>query len=100
MTPIVDQFFDVGIVAITSWGITWRLMTFWTSTTGDAELTTTVSASVPIFISTLTVAVNWAGSSTPSRFTLANPGRLNVTTYVPGRRSRILYWPWESVVAN
>jgi hypothetical protein len=99
MTPIVDQFFDVGIVAIVSWLITCRLMTFCTSTTGDAALTTTVSSIVPTFRSGLTVAVNCAGSSMPSRFTDEKPGSVNVTVYTPGRKSVILYWPWASVVA-
>src|SRR5262249_44776928 len=68
------------------------------STTGDAEVTTTVSSSAPTFRSALTLAVNCAVSSTASRFTVENPGRLNVTAYTPGRRSTILYCPCESVV--
>ena len=79
MTPIVDQFFDVGMVAMMSCPITCRLITFCTSTTGDAALTTTVSSSVPIFKSALTLAVNCAVSSMPSRLTLENPGSVNVT---------------------
>jgi hypothetical protein len=44
-------------------------------------------------MSALTGAVNDAVSSTPSRFTVLNPGKVNVTVYTPGRRSTILYWP-------
>src|SRR5256712_6854615 len=47
--------------------------------------------------STFTDAVKFALSSTPSRLTVVKPGSANVTEYVPGRRSMILYWPCESV---
>ena len=33
----------------------------------------------------------------PSRLTVLKPGRVNVTLYVPGRRSTIRYTPWPSV---
>src|SRR5262245_60418438 len=36
-------------------------------------------------------------SSMPSCLTVANPDRVNVTTYVPGFRSTIRYWPVPSV---
>src|SRR4030095_950185 len=72
---------------------------FASSTTVDAALTTTVSSIVPTFRSGLTVAVNCAGSSMPSRFTDEKPGSVNVTVHTPGRKSVSLYWPGASVVA-
>jgi hypothetical protein len=50
-------------------------------------------------MSTLTGAVNCASSRIPSRTTVANPVRVNVTLYVPGRRSTIRYWPDSFVMA-
>ena len=61
--------------------------------------TVMVSAIEPSFISALTVAVNDVGSSTPFRSNVENPGNMNVTLYVPGRRSTIRYTPWLSVTA-
>ncbi len=79
ITPIVDQFFDVGIASIVSLLTTCRLSTFWVSTMGLAPETVTVSSSAPTRRSALTVAVNVAGSSIPSRLTVENPGSVNVT---------------------
>ncbi len=44
------------------------------------------------------VAVKFDGSSTSSRKTVWKPGRVNVMSYVPGRRSVIRYRPSESEV--
>jgi len=63
ITPIVDQFFDVGIASIVFLVTTWRRMTFCMSTTGLEPETVTVSSSAPTRRSALTVATNVAGSS-------------------------------------
>src|SRR5439155_14553220 len=42
-------------------------------------------------------AVNPAEISTPSRLTLVKPLNVNVTAYVPGRKSTILYTPPASL---
>ncbi len=70
------------------------------STTGLAPATVTVSSSAPTRSSAFTVATKVAGSSMFSRLMVAKPGNVNVTMYMPGRRSRILYWPCESVVTD
>jgi hypothetical protein len=62
-----------------------------TSTTGVSPLTTIVSATAPTFMSAFTVAVNDPVSSMPSRLIVLNPGRLNVSEYVPGRRFSMWY---------
>jgi hypothetical protein len=56
------------------------------STTGDSPVTVMVSWRVPTLSSALTVAVKSDVISMPSRLTVLNPARENVTTYVPGRR--------------
>jgi hypothetical protein len=53
---------------------------FCTSTTGLSPVTVTVSSTEPTVMSTLTVAVNPAVRTMPSRFRVLNPGRLKVTT--------------------
>jgi hypothetical protein len=63
------------------------------STIGAWPETVTVSSSAPTAISALTVAVNSAGSSMPSRFSVLKPASVNVTVYGPGRRSTIRYNP-------
>src|SRR5262245_33142351 len=68
-----------------------------TSTTGEAPETVIDSSREPTFRSALMVAVKLVGSSTPSRLNVENPLRVNVTTYVPGLRSTILYCPEPSV---
>src|SRR5262245_10826990 len=73
---------------------------FWTSTTGDSPLTVIVSARLPTLSSALTDAVNDPLSSMPSRLTVLNPVRENVTEYTPGLRSTIRYWPEPSVTAD
>src|SRR5262249_40826211 len=47
--------------------------------------------------SAFTVAVNAAANSIPSRLIMLKPVNANVTVYVPGRRSIILYCPSASV---
>src|SRR5579871_1804849 len=42
--------------------------------------------------------MNDAPSVIPSRFTVRNPSRVNVTMYSPGRRSTIRYSPFPPVV--
>ena len=61
--------------------------TFWTSTTGDAPVTVTVSATVPTRRSAFTVAVNPEVNSIPSRLTGLKPVKAKETVYEPGRRS-------------
>src|SRR6185503_2307872 len=90
----------VGIASIASRFSTCACDAVVTSTTGEEAETVIDSSSEPTFISALIAAVKFAGRSTLSRFTLANPGRLNVTTYCPGRRSTILYWPLPSVTTD
>ncbi len=58
MTPIVDQFFEVGIAWIVSLSMTCRRMTLVVSTTGASPLTVMVSSIAPTRSSTLTGAVN------------------------------------------
>ena len=59
--------------------ITVRAVMLCTSTSGDSAATVIVSSMAPTFISALIVAVKSEVSSTPSRLTVLNPGRLNVT---------------------
>ena len=61
--------------------------TFWTSTTGDAPVTVTVSSIVPTRRSAFTVAVNPVVNSIPFRLSVLNPVKVKTTVYVPGRRS-------------
>ena len=56
-----------------------RSSTLWTSISGLACVTVTVSSSAPTGNSTSTLAVKPAVSSTPSRTTVLKPGRVNVT---------------------
>src|SRR5262245_1534249 len=67
---------------------------------GDSPETVMVSESSPTRMSMLIVAVNDPSSETPSRLTVLNPARVNVTVYSPARRSTMLYWPLPSVVAD
>src|SRR3989304_526553 len=71
-----------------------------TSTTGDSPVTVIVSSTPPTRRSASTRAANEPLSSIPGRSTVANPGSLNLTTYVPGRRSSIRYWPPASVTVE
>ena len=73
---------------------------FCVSTTGASPVTVIVSATVPTRRSTFTVAVNDPASSIPSRLTVLKPASVNVTVYMPGRRSTILYWPVLSVTTE
>src|SRR6266545_345909 len=77
----------------------WRVV-LCTSTIGVSPLTVIVSSSAPTRISTFTVATNVPVSSMPSRLAVANPGSVNVTVYVPGRRVSIRYWPVPSVTTD
>jgi hypothetical protein len=74
-------------------------MTPCVSTCGAAADTVIVSVMAPTAIVALTVAVNPVVTAMPSRRWLAKPGRVNVMTYGPGRRSTILNTPIASVVA-
>src|SRR5439155_12726384 len=67
---------------------------------GVSPVTVIVSSRPPTFISTGTVIVCVPDNSTASRLTVMKPGNVNVTEYVPGRRSTILYWPVPSVTAD
>jgi hypothetical protein len=59
------------------------------STTGVAPLTVIVSCTPPTRISAFTVVTPPPESSSAGRCTVANPGSVNVTPYVPGGRSTI-----------
>ena len=63
------------------------------TTLGLSPVTVTVSSSPPTRISEFTEATKLPSSSIPSRLTVANPGRVKVTTYMRGRRCSIRYWP-------
>src|SRR6267143_1642457 len=67
------------------------------STTGLSPVTVIVSETLPTVSSTFTAAVNDVVSSMPSRLTVAKPGSVNVTEYVPGRSSTMRYAPAPSV---
>src|SRR6185436_9580943 len=71
-----------------------------TSTTGEAPETVIVSSRAPTPSSALSVAVNSDGSTRPSRLNVLKPGSVNVTEYVPGRRSAMRYEPSLSVTAD
>src|SRR5262245_40850918 len=73
---------------------------FCTSTTGVSPATVIVSSSPPTDISVLTVTVPDPLSSMPVRATVLNPGSVNVSVYVPGRRSTMRYWPVPSVTTE
>src|SRR5436305_502628 len=77
-----------------------RCVTLCVSMSGLSPVTVTVSSTAPTRSSTLTAAVKSLVSSIPSRFTVLNPGSVNVTVYVPGRRSMILYCPSPLVTAT
>ena len=77
----------VGNASSISVFITCCVRVFWTSTTGLAPVTTTVSSTAPTFNSAFTAAVKPADTSIASRRTVAKPGSVNVTAYVPGRSS-------------
>jgi hypothetical protein len=55
------------------------LRALWMSTSGDSPVTVIVSVSSPTFNSALTVPVNPAGSSRPSRLKVLKPGSVKVT---------------------
>ena len=79
MTPIVDQFFEVGIDWMVSLSTTWRRTTLVVSTIGASPLTVMVSSSAPTRMSTFSGAVNDAVSSIPSRRTVEKPVSVKVT---------------------
>src|SRR5262249_52258573 len=90
----------VGTASMTAWSSTCCRVVLCTSTIGVSPVTVSVSSTAPTLRSTLTVAVNAPLNSTPSRLTVLKPGSANVTVYVPGRRSTILYWPVPSVTTE
>ena len=91
---------EEGIALIMSLSSTICRRTFWTSTMGDSPVTVMVSVSAPTRRSALIVAVKVPSRATPSRLTVVNPGKVNVTVYSPARRSTMRYWPLPSVVAD
>src|SRR4249919_3195099 len=93
-------FLPAGIASRTSFPRTRCCVTLWTSTIGVSPVTVTDSSTAPTRKSAFTVAVNDPASSMPSRLNALNPGSVNVTLYVPGRRSTTLYWPVPSVTTN
>ena len=78
--PTAQMFRPVGSASSRSRDRTCCCVALFTSTTGDAPVTVTVSSSEPTFISAVTVAVKSAGSSMPSRLIVLKPGSVNVTT--------------------
>ncbi len=60
-----------------------------TSTIGVSPVTVIVSCTPPTRISPFTVVTAVPLMMRPSLFTVAKPGSVNVTEYVPGRRSSI-----------
>src|SRR5688572_17816066 len=72
----------------------------WTSTMGVSPVTLTVSCTPPTRMSASTAMTVVPLTITPSRFTVANPGSVNVTLYVPGRRFSIRYRPALSVTVE
>src|SRR6185503_15076920 len=69
-------------------------------TTGEAPETVIVSSREPTPSSALRVAVNSDGRTRPSRLNVLKPVSVNVTVYVPGRRSAMRYEPSLSVTAD
>ena len=61
---------SVSIIAVVY--STWEVA-LWVSTSGADPVTVIVSSTAPTCIATLTVAVNDAGNSIPSRFTVLKP---------------------------
>src|SRR5215470_6220026 len=88
---------DVGIEDTVSPLITSWVRALVTSTVGASPETVIVSATWPIFISALIVAMKLPVNSTPSRLTTLNPVSVNVTVYAPGLRLSMEYWPRPSV---
>ena len=72
--PVLGSDWMISIVMTFCW------VTFCVSTIGDWPDTVIVSSRAPTRSSALTVAVNPADSSMPSRFNVLNPDRVNVTT--------------------
>jgi hypothetical protein len=64
---------------ISSRVMTCAFVALWTSTTGEAPDTVTVSSSPPTFISAFTVAVKSVGNRISSRLTVEKPVSENVT---------------------
>src|SRR5215467_4924101 len=87
------------VVSVSLLNVVWR-RTLWTSTIGVWPLTVIVSSSEPTFMSALMVAMNEPVSSMPSRLTVLKPVNVNVTAYVPGRKSTMRYWPEPSDTAE
>ena len=80
MAAIIEGTRLIGALLITSAVSTRSRLALWTSTTGDAPVTVTVSSSVPTRMSALMLATNVPLSSMPSRRTVLNPGRAKVTS--------------------
>jgi hypothetical protein len=87
----------LGIAVSNSRSTTCSRRELFTSTIGLSPVTVTDSSSVPTCSSPSMVATNCPENSMPSRLTVEKPGRVNVTLYVPGRRSTMRYWPVASV---
>ena len=90
----------VGTVSSSSRDTVRCWVALWTSTSGVAPVTVTVSWSWLTVSSTSTWAVKFVRNSRPSRFRVANPGSENVTVYMPGRSSVRRYWPRSSVTVD
>ena len=76
---MVNMVFPVGIVSSTLAEMMLRVAAFWTSTTGAAPDTVSVSSTEPTSSCALTGAVKFVVNSIPARCTLLNPARDTVT---------------------
>src|SRR5688500_18362356 len=97
ISPAYDRTAGISLI-VSLVSVVWR-ETLCTSTIGDSPVTTTVSCRAPTFSSALTPATKVPASWMSARRTVENPGRENVTVYVPPRRSMMRYCPSPSVVA-
>ena len=73
--PTAQMFRPVGSASSRSRDSTCCCVALFTSTTGDAPVTVTLSSSAPTRSSALIVAVKFAGSSIPSRLIDAEAGQ-------------------------
>src|SRR5678816_2605546 len=88
-----------GTTSITSCLRTVSLLALCRSTIGVPLETVMVSSTPPTSNCALTCAVNVPSNSIPVRSTVLNPGSVNLTVKVPGRRSTMRYCPLPSVSA-
>ncbi len=78
-TPTLNMFLPVGSASSSVCVMTVCRVVACTSTIGVSPVTVMVSATLPTFMSTFSVAMNEPVSSIPSRFTVLNPVSVKVT---------------------